>query len=450
MVEKKLAVVKRDKAAGRAVLTKRPRQEAESVVEPPPPAKRVKQLAKKGAREIHVISSQTTGATTPSVSPSPAVVQPSVEKQPAPAAATVRTQPISGTGTPVVPPSVEETPVPKKVVSATEGTAPGNPKPSVFILEESEGSDEVPLADRPHSRRQPLPRSEMVVQAGPSTADRGKRPVEEPTVVVEPLAPSQDQDVSASSETAVPVGPSAADRGKRPLEEPEATAESPVHLQDQGFHIPPQEVTSAFASWEVEFKALLSSTTAESGPSAAPTEAADPTALTQLREVLSLSAPQVLERNGLDLLGVCLNDLGADGRLSGNAIVRASSALERVRETFSVFQTALKAEQDLQAATAVQDTLRPKIDALRAKGEVLAELDRQMAELAKRRSAIASELARDFESGGKDRLTEYAATTKRVERLKLDKKNRQAEVIMAEVRWLELKALLSTLLPSSP
>ncbi|KAM2667472.1 hypothetical protein EV2_019162 [Malus domestica] len=73
-----------------------------------------------------------------------------------------------------------------------------------------------------------------------------------------------------------------------------------------------------------------------------------------------------------------------------------------------------------------------------------------MAELAKRRSAIASELARDFESGGKDRLTEYVAAKKQVERLKLDKKNRQAEVIMADVRWLELKALLSTLLPSSP
>ncbi|KAM2895026.1 hypothetical protein FF1_010200 [Malus domestica] len=73
-----------------------------------------------------------------------------------------------------------------------------------------------------------------------------------------------------------------------------------------------------------------------------------------------------------------------------------------------------------------------------------------MAELAKRRSAIASELAKDFESGGKDCLTEYAAITKRVERLKLDKKNRQAEMIMADVRWLELKALLSTLLPSSP
>ncbi|KAM2248502.1 hypothetical protein ACFX1S_003505 [Malus domestica] len=333
--------------------------------------------------------------------------------------------------------------------------------------------------------------SEMAVQAGSSTADRGKRPVEEPTAVAEPLAHSQDQDVPLSSEAAVPVGPSTADRGKRPAEEPEATAESPIHPQNQGFHIPPQEVTSAFwpsnvdnlhrprelrsnlrhwarplsslgssndpgdmaevssrqASWEVEFKALLSSTITGSGPSAPTNEATDSTTLSQLREVLSLSVSQVLERNGLDLLGACLNDLGADGRLSGDAIVRALSALERVRETFSIFQTALKAEQDLQAATAVQDTLRPRIDTLKAKGEALAELDRQMAELAKRRSAITSDLAKDFESGGKDCLTEYAATTKRVERLKQDKKNRQAEVIMGEVRWLELKALLSTLLP---
>ncbi|KAM1885119.1 hypothetical protein ACFX14_037844 [Malus domestica] len=209
------------------------------------------------------------------------------------------------------------------------------------------------------------------------------------------------------------------------------------------------EVSSRHASWEVEFKALLSSTITGSGPSAPTTEAADSTALSQLREVLSLSASQVLERNGLDLLGACLNDLGADSRLSGDAIVWASSALEQVRETFSIFQTALKAEQDLQAAMAVQDTLRLKINTLKAKGEALAELDCQMAELAKRRSAIASDLAKDFESGRKDCLTEYAATTKRVERLKLDKKNRQAEVIMGEVRWLELKALLSTLLPPS-
>ncbi|KAM1020215.1 hypothetical protein ACFX2C_041624 [Malus domestica] len=73
-----------------------------------------------------------------------------------------------------------------------------------------------------------------------------------------------------------------------------------------------------------------------------------------------------------------------------------------------------------------------------------------MAKLAKRRSTIASELAKDFESDGKACLTEYAASTKRVEQLKLDKKNRQADIIMGEVRWLELKALLGTLLPSSP
>ncbi|KAM1563130.1 hypothetical protein ACFX1X_038117 [Malus domestica] len=201
------------------------------------------------------------------------------------------------------------------------------------------------------------------------------------------------------------------------------------------------EVFSWQASWEVEFKAFMSSTTRGAGPSAAATEAADSTALTRLQEVLSLSASQVLERNGLDLLSACLNDLGADGHLSGEAIVQAWSALERVQKAFNIFQNAL---------TTVQDTLRPKIDALKAKGEALAELDRQMAELAKRRSAIASELAKDFESGSKDCLTEYAANTKRVEQLKLEKKNRQAEVIMGEVRWLELKALLGTLLPSSP
>ena len=165
---------------------------------------------------------------------------------------------------------------------------------------------------------------------------------------------------------------------------------------------------------------------------------------------MSLSTSQVLESKGLDLLGACLNDLGVDGHMSAEAIVRASSALERVWETFSVLENALRAEQDLKAAMAIQDALRPKIDALKAKGEALADLDRQMAELAKRRSAIASELAKDFESGGKACLTEYAASAKQIEQLKMDKKNRQAEVIMGEVRWLELKVLLDTILPSSP
>ncbi|CAN6572849.1 unnamed protein product [Malus baccata var. baccata] len=278
MAGKKSVVAQKDKPAGRAVPVKRPRQEAESAVEPSPPAKR-----------IHVISSHTT---TPSASPSPAAGHSRVEKQPASVAETAPARPASVAGASVVPPSVEKAPVSQQAVSTTEGTSPKNPKPSVLVLEESEGSDEVPLAHRPHTRRQPPPVSEMAVQTGPSSANRGKRTVEEPTPVAEPLVSSQDQDVPASSEAAAPVGPSAADRGKRLLEEPEATAESPVHPQDQGFHIPPHEVTSAFAAWEVEFKALLSSTIAESGPSAAPTEAADPSALTQLREVLSLSSSQ--------------------------------------------------------------------------------------------------------------------------------------------------------------
>ncbi|KAM1313628.1 hypothetical protein ACFX2F_017618 [Malus domestica] len=158
------------------------------------------------------------------------------------------------------------------------------------------------------------------------------------------------------SEVAVQVGSSTTDHGKRPAEEPEATAETPVHPQDQDLHILPQEATSAFwpsnvdnlhrprelrsslrhwarplsslgssndpeamaevssrqVSWEVEFKALLSSTTGGAGPSAATTETADSTALTRLQEVLSFLASQVLERKCLDLLGECLNDLGAD------------------------------------------------------------------------------------------------------------------------------------------
>ncbi|KAM2888574.1 hypothetical protein FF1_012284 [Malus domestica] len=224
----------------------------------------------------------------------------------------------------------------------------------------------------------------------------------------------------------------------------------PVHPQDQDLNIPPQEATSAFASWEVEFKALMSSTSGAAGPSTPTTDPADSTALVRVQEILSLSASQVLERKGLDLLGAFLNDLDADGQMSAEAIVQASSALERVRKTFSVLENALRAEQDLKAAMAVQDALRPKIDALKVKEEALADLDRQIAELVEQRSAIASEIAKDFESGGRDCLTEYAASAKRIEQLKMDKKNRQAKVIIGEVRWLELKAFLGTLLPSSP
>ncbi|KAM1169036.1 hypothetical protein ACFX19_031408 [Malus domestica] len=80
----------------------------------------------------------------------------------------------------------------------------------------------------------------------------------------------------------------------------------------------------------------------------------------------------------------------------------------------------------------------------------MANLDRQIAELQNRRSAIASKLAKNFESSGKFCLSDYAASMKRVEQLKMDKRNRQAEVTMGEVQWLELKAVLESFLPSSP
>ncbi|XP_070677971.1 uncharacterized protein [Malus domestica] len=392
--EKKSVASKRAKTVVPVLPSKRPRQEAKPTIEAPRPAKRVKKLAKKGAREIHVISSQTTGAMTPSVSSSLTIGQALVEKQPTPTVKTVQARPVSGVGAPVVAPSVGATPVLEKAVPAIEKTSPAHPKPSIVVLEESEGSDEVPVASRPHPRRQPLPGSEVAVSVGPSTAYRGKRPAEEPVAATETPAPPQDQDVHSTSEAAVPIGPSTTDRGKRLAEEPEATAETPIHPQDQDLNILPQEATSAFASWDVEFKALLSSTTGRAGPSAATTDTADSTALTRLQE------------------------------LSGEAVVQASTVLERVRETFSIFESALRAKHDLQAAMAVQDSLHPKIDALKAKGDSLADLDRQMAKLAKRLSAIASDLAKDFESGGKACLTEYAANTKRVKQLKMDKKNR--------------------------
>nr|XP_028948911.1 uncharacterized protein LOC114821146 [Malus domestica] len=230
MAGKKSVVAKKDKPAGRAGLTKRPRQEAGPAIKPSPPAKRVNHT------------------TTPSASPSPAAGHSGVKKQPASAIETIPARPASVAGESVVPPSVEKAPVSHQAVPTTEETSPKNPKPTVFVLEESEGSDEVPLARRPPTRQRTPPVSEMAVQPGPSSANRGKHTVEEPTPAAEPLVPSQDQDVPASTEAAAPIGPSAADRGKRLLEEPEATAESPIHPQDQGFHIPPQEVTSAFVS----------------------------------------------------------------------------------------------------------------------------------------------------------------------------------------------------------
>ncbi|KAM1216460.1 hypothetical protein ACFX2J_012740 [Malus domestica] len=134
-------------------------------------------MAKKGEREIHVISSQTTGATTPNVSPSPPITQALVEKRSVPTKETVQVRPVSKVGKPVVVPPVEAAPIPEEAVSVIEGTYLKNPIPSAFILEESDGSDEVPLASHFRPHRQPPPVFEAAVQVDLSTVDHGKRPV---------------------------------------------------------------------------------------------------------------------------------------------------------------------------------------------------------------------------------------------------------------------------------
>ncbi|KAM2690497.1 hypothetical protein EV1_043671 [Malus domestica] len=72
---------------------------------------------------------------------------------------------------------------------------------------------------------------------------------------------------------------------------------------------------------------------------------------------------------------------------------------------------------------AVREALRPKVAVLKIKKETIANLNRQITELQNLRSAVASELAKDFELSGKSCLTEYAASVKRVEQLKMDMRN---------------------------
>ncbi|KAM1658872.1 hypothetical protein ACFXTN_042985 [Malus domestica] len=214
-----------------ALPSKRPRREVKPTVEPSRPAKRVKRLARKGEREIHVISSQTTGATTPSVSPSPPVAQALVENQPIPTEEAVQPRPVSKVRKPVIVPLVEVASILEKAVPPTEKTS--SVKPSVVVLKESEGSDEVPLASRPRSHRRLPPVSEAAVQVGLTTVDHSKPPAEEPATAMEAPIHLQNQDLNSMFEAAVRVGLSTADHGKRPVGEPEASAETPVHPQDQ-------------------------------------------------------------------------------------------------------------------------------------------------------------------------------------------------------------------------
>ena len=72
---KKLVPKKAILVTKRSVPSKRPHREAEPEVDAPRPSKRVKKLAKKGDREIHVVPSDTTGTPAPAGSPSVSAAQ---------------------------------------------------------------------------------------------------------------------------------------------------------------------------------------------------------------------------------------------------------------------------------------------------------------------------------------------------------------------------------------
>ncbi|KAB2627718.1 proline-rich protein 12-like [Pyrus ussuriensis x Pyrus communis] len=430
---KKLVPKKRTLVTERTVPSKRPHREAEPAEEAHRPSKRVKKLAKKGDREIHVVPSDTTGTPAPAGTPS----MPAVPASPIPI------PPAVSLADPIVAPAPASKPVvaPEMGKSAAPAEAPSTP---TVILEDVESeSDEVPL-------------------------QRRRRPVNSPPVHPSPVVEA----------TARPCSP-AADRGKRPMADPEATAETPIHPQDEDPPIPPQEVSSAFVSlvsfvlifsfffhvqpsWEVELDALLQSTTGEAGSSAAPAEPAgavpeaEAEVFVKLHEVLSLNASQALRCKGLDSVGECLNDLASGGHLSTESISFLTDLLERTRQHFYIFERALQAEDDLKAAKVAQEADRAEIEAVKAKKAKLTEFDRQIfdlqhqiSDLQRQRSAAAAELEKDFEAN-KARLTAFVAGARHVQQLQFNRKTRQAEIILGEAKWLELKAALETFLPSSP
>ncbi|XP_048420223.1 uncharacterized protein LOC125468472 isoform X2 [Pyrus x bretschneideri] len=213
-------------------------------------------------------------------------------------------------------------------------------------------------------------------------------------------------------------------------------------------------------SWELELDALLQSTTGEAGSSAAPAEPAgampEAEVFVKLREVLSLTASQALRCQGLDSVGECLNDLASGGYLSPEGISFLTDLLERTRHHFLIFERALQAEDDLKVAKVAQEAGRVELEAIKARKAKLIEFDRQISDLERQisdlrqqRSAAASELEKDFEAN-KARLTAFAAGARRIQQLQCNKKTRQAEIILSEAKWLELKAALETFLPLTP
>ena len=104
-------------ATEKAVPAKRPHREAEPEVDAPRPSKRVKKLAKKGDREIHVVPSDTTGTAAPAGSPPlPDVSTPPAVSSPAATAAPIGAP--ASASEPVVAPAAGKSAAPVEAPSS--------------------------------------------------------------------------------------------------------------------------------------------------------------------------------------------------------------------------------------------------------------------------------------------------------------------------------------------
>ena len=203
-------------------------------------------------------------------------------------------------------------------------------------------------------------------------------------------------------------------------------------------------------SWQAELDVLFYTASGGAGSSVSPTrssaEVAEHPALARLQGFQSLSALEVLQSNGLDIIGECLNELASERRLDDATVTQLSSILEKVRDFFPIFENALRSDDVLKADEAAQEAARPELEAIKAKKLELLALDDQIAVLQRKRSDVASALEATFEAN-RARLTELAAGARRIARTKSEKKMREAEITLGEGKWLELKAALKAYLP---
>ena len=124
VAKKRLALSKRADPTVQTPPSKRPRQEAESTREAPYPHKRVKKLAKKGEREIHVISSQTSEATASGVLPTALVPQKLSAERRILVSRSSQVSPSLETVEPAAAPTIPEAVEPSAAASDGEPAAP--------------------------------------------------------------------------------------------------------------------------------------------------------------------------------------------------------------------------------------------------------------------------------------------------------------------------------------